>query len=103
MRKPLLGVVVVVVIAVLDVFVWHHHGPRSKQSGPAATTGSAQISVVQAEQSHEDPAHVTVTVTDKVGPVADATIRVVNDRGEVSVLTAGKNGVAQTDVEPGDW
>ena len=51
-----------------------------------------------------EPAQLVVTVRDASGPLAGATVRLERDRGEVTIVTTGRDGVAKgAGLEPGSW
>ncbi len=67
-------------------------------SGATTTAGSATSAAPAA------PAKATIKVTDATGPIADASVRLAPDEGDVIVVKTGADGIARAEqLAPGEW
>jgi protocatechuate 3,4-dioxygenase beta subunit len=96
-----------VAVVVIASLWWHHRSSRSLPSGKPVAQERADHAIAQgghdAVNPDAKPAHVEVRVTDEKGSVAHATVRLVNDDGEVVLADTDAGGLARADVPAGGW
>lgn len=102
--------VVVVAAAIAGVWWWKTQRGGATTATPTVTqprTGSgsgATTSSGATTPAAIAPAKATIKVTDASGPVADASVRLAPDEGDVLVVKTGADGIARADqLAPGDW
>jgi hypothetical protein len=101
----------VVAAAIAGVWWWKTHRggattatstvtqPQAGSGGGASTSAGGAIAASPAA-----PAKATIKVTDAAGPVADASVRLAPDEGDVIVVKTDAGGVARADqLAPGEW
>ena len=103
--------VVVVAAAIAGVWWWktHRGGATTATStvtqshvgngGSATPPGGGSTAAVPTA-----PAKATIKITDAAGPIADASVRLAPDEGDVIVVKTGADGIARAEqLAPGDW
>jgi protocatechuate 3,4-dioxygenase beta subunit len=100
-QRALVGIALVVVIGGV---AWWLRGSR-KEDNPATSTVTQPTGAPKPHHvAAPDPARVVVTVRDAKGPVGGALVRLAPRQGDVIVLHAGADGVAQSGaLDPGAW
>jgi len=100
-----LAVIVVVLLVAGSAFWWW----RSRRTSDRPATSSVTQPAGSGQQSSSSssapraPASVTVTVSDAKGPLANATVRLAPDDGEVILVKTNPSGVATAKLAPGDY
>lgn len=110
-NRRVVVVLLVVAAAIASVWWWKTHRggattatstvtqPQGGSGGGAATSagGAAPAAPVA-------PAKATIKVTDANGPIADASVRLAPDEGDVIVVKTGADGIARAEqLAPGEW
>ncbi|HEU0037180.1 MAG TPA: carboxypeptidase-like regulatory domain-containing protein [Kofleriaceae bacterium] len=96
--------VVVVVAAIAAYWMWgrgEHRDTPATASATQRASGSAHS--MTASSPGDAPATLAVTVRDGKGPIANATVRIAPDDGDVLVVQTAGNGVATTKLAPGTY
>src|SRR5262245_12410300 len=98
------GISIAIAIAVVAALGGWLHLRTSGSTKKVAATGSAAHATSAPARVKAKPARVIVTVTDAKGPLAGATVRLEDGTGDVSVVLAGRDGVARAEtLAPGTW
>lgn len=106
-RRVVVGIALLA--ALVGGIVWWR--TRRDTATPATSTvtqssgsGSATSAPVATHANSDAPASATIKVTDEKGPVADASVRLSPDEGDVIVVKTGADGIARADkLAPGEW
>ncbi|CAN5920969.1 hypothetical protein BH11MYX3_BH11MYX3_04860 [soil metagenome] len=105
------GVALVVLLAAAVAGVWWWKGHRrsatpatSTLTQPSGGSASSSSSAPATNAVSTAPASASVQVTDANGPVADASVRLAPEEGDVVVVKTGADGIAHADtLAPGSW
>ncbi|MFT3692683.1 MAG: sigma-70 family RNA polymerase sigma factor [Kofleriaceae bacterium] len=99
-KKLIAAIIVVVGLFFAGRHFFKHHSAPSAPS-IAATSGSNVMRTSQA--AGEVRSHVVVAVSDRAGPIANASVRCAPANGEIVVVTTGGDGTASVDLAAGSW
>lgn len=78
--------------------------PATSTVTQASGSGGAAPAPSATHANSEAPATATIKVTDDRGPVADASVRLSPEEGDVIVVKTGADGIARADkLAPGEW
>ncbi|HEY5924037.1 MAG TPA: carboxypeptidase regulatory-like domain-containing protein [Kofleriaceae bacterium] len=92
-----------VAAAAIGLFLYMRRGGERAPGATVTAKGSATHAQPPTIAMAE-PAKLIVTVTDDKGPLAGATVRLEDDKGDVEIVQAGKDGIARAEtLAAGTW